>query len=300
VTLPVGPLTGVLHEAATHAGLDTTGARPLRIHSNAVFALPRSGAVLRIADGALQRERAERAVLVTRWLAGQGFPAVRPLDLAQPVEVPLPAGGSVAVTYWHLVPAAAPDIRPSAAALARLLRDLHRLVPPVPLPGFRPLARVVPAVEECPLLDRDERGWLRARIADLTARLAALEFPLPGPVLVHGDAHRNNLIVAATGGCVLADWDNVALDRPEWDLVPTTNSARYGVPPGDRAEFAARYGWDLASWPDWTVLRDLHELRSLGAYLRRAPISPPHATELRRRLTSLRTNDRTTRWYPVG
>jgi aminoglycoside phosphotransferase (APT) family kinase protein len=300
VKLPVGPLTGVLHEAATHAGLDTTGALPLRIHSNAVFALPRSGAVLRIADGALQRERAERAVAVTRWLAGQGFPAVRPLDVAQPVEVPLSTGGAVAVTYWHLVPAAAPSIRPPPATLARLLRDLHRLVPPVPLPRFRPLARVVPAAEECPLLDRDDLRWLRARIAELTARLATLESPLPGPVLVHGDAHRNNVIVAAGGGCVLADWDNVSLDRPEWDLVPTANSARYGVPAADRAEFAAGYGWDLAGWPEWTVLRDLHELRSLGAYLRRAPTSPPHATELRRRLDSLRTNDRTTPWYAVG
>ena len=299
MTLPVGPLTGVLREAATHAGLDTTGARPLRIHSNAVFALPRSGAVLRIADGALQRERAERAVAVTRWLAGQGFPAVRPLDLAQPVEVSLPDGGAVAVTYWHLVPAA-PDIRPPPSALARLLRDLHRLVPPVPLPRFRPLARVVPAVDECPLLDRDDRRWLRGRIDALTDRLAGLEFPLPGPVLVHGDAHRNNVIAAAAGGCVLADWDNVSLDRPEWDLVPTANSARYGVPAGDRAEFAAGYGWNLAAWPDWTVLRDLHELRSLGAYLRRAPTSPPHARELRRRLDSLRTGNRATRWYPVG
>ena len=74
-----------LASACNHVGLDPTGAVLLRYHVNAVYHLPRSGAVARMSP--IKRlEQARRGVQVTRWLIAHGFPATAPLDVDQPVD----------------------------------------------------------------------------------------------------------------------------------------------------------------------------------------------------------------------
>ncbi|VFA95282.1 thiamine kinase [Nocardia farcinica] len=147
------------------------------------------------------------------------------------------------------------------------------------------------------LLDPDDREWLRCRAADLVARFDATHFPL-GRGLVHADAHTEN-VVRDGADWKLIDWDNACSGPRELDLAATLPD-HFHTPAADRTEFVTAYGYDPLEWPDWTVLRDIVELGSLGSYIRLAPTRPPAAHELRRRLASLRTGDRGVVWKPVG
>lgn len=53
---------------------------------------------------------------------------------------------------------------------------------------------------------------------------------------------------------------------------------------GVSAPASLAYGYDVRAWPEWTVLRDITELHSLGAYIRLAPDKPAAADELRHRI----------------
>ncbi|MFI2477810.1 hypothetical protein [Nocardia xishanensis] len=71
-------------------------------------------------------------------------------------------------------------------------------------------------------------------------------------------------------------------------------------PQHERERFAAAYGYDLLDWPGWTLLRDITELHSLGAYIRLAPTKPAAAEELRQRIRSLRIGDKAAIWQAVS
>ena len=224
--------------------------------------------------------------------------------MAQPVAVG-PEGSGAVVTFWGYLPQPS-GWTPDAAGFGRLVRHLHTLGgPPVPLPRVAPLARLhaslgIDAARSRPALTAADHRWLRERGAGLLATWAGLVPPL-GVGLVHGDAHLGNLLCdQGRRRAVLGDWDPVAVGPREWDLVLLAGDDRFGLPAAERDAFAAGYGHDVTGWAPWTVLRDLRELHSLAAYIRRAPDSPPAAGELARRLVSLRTGDRTARWHAVG
>jgi len=190
--------------------------------------------------------------------------------------------------------------RPSTEAFGRLLRRLHALpAPPVSLPPMRPMARLDAAVEADGTLGDADRAWLLERRRTLLSAFQ-LDSPL-GHGLIHGDAHLGNLLPSTEpAGMVLADWDSVVDGPREWDLVLIAGNDRFGMSAADRAAFAHGYGYDVTTWPGWTVLRDLRELHSLAAYLRLAPTDPPAAAELRHRLASLRSGDRNVAWHALG
>ncbi|MFG2525303.1 phosphotransferase [Streptomyces sp. NPDC048527] len=97
MTTSTAPTQAILQAACLAAGLDSTGAEPIRIAENSIWRLPR-GVVVRIARPG-QSAAATREVQVARWLADQGVPAVRTLDLRQPVT----ANGHP-VTFWQELP----------------------------------------------------------------------------------------------------------------------------------------------------------------------------------------------------
>lgn len=98
----------VLREVCEDLGIDHRDAELLRVRSNAVFKL-RSEIVVRIATAPNALTRLPLVLAVARWLAEQGFPAVRPADEIS--EQPVVHEGRV-VTFWHYVPpAAAPPPR---------------------------------------------------------------------------------------------------------------------------------------------------------------------------------------------
>ncbi|ATL67238.1 aminoglycoside phosphotransferase family protein [Nocardia terpenica] len=276
-------------------GVDGRNARQLHQRSNAVWLV--DTLVVRLApDTELRRERAVTALAVTRWLAEEGMSiALAPVDGEQPVY----ADGAVA-TFWPYRPS---DEQPGPAELGELARRLHSVdVPPFSVPRYRPLRRLreALAVDEAraiSALPGEDREWLREQADRLVTRFAATRFPL-GEGLIHGDLHGENAVMDRSRW-VLIDWDNAAVGPRELDLVGTLPD-HFHEPDTYRRQFTHAYGYDLLDWPDWTLLRDITEFHSLGSYIRLAPSNAAAATELARRLRSLRTGDRSIVWQSVS
>ncbi|MGC5033876.1 phosphotransferase [Micromonospora sp. DT229] len=283
--------------ACVIVGFDPSGLQPMRLHSNAVFALP-GRVVVRVGAGADAVGRAGRAVMVTRWLAGHRFPTVVPVG---GVDQPVVVGGSargIPVTFWEMADVGPDPAAVSAIDLGRLLARLHQLCPPFVLPRFRPLERLAAAVGESGWRVASDRRWIEERMAELEDCLGRAQFRL-GWGLVHGDAQLDN-VLSSRAGPLLGDWDNVSTAPREWDLVPAAVEQRFGGSPRLLTELLAAYGADPTADPGWAVLCDIYELRSIAAHIRRAPVSPPHAREAALRIASLRCGDWGVRWSAVG
>ena len=273
--------------ACGQAGLDPAGARLIRDYANLVYELPAERVVLRLADASTpgKFERLRTSVRVTRWLAEQDFPAVRPLDVRQPV-------GGRGLLRHLLAPRAARraaagpggarrGAAPAARAAAGPVRPAH----------LRPVrGSVRRAIDACRVLSDADRDWLLERCAALSeAYYERLEFALPYG-LIHGDAHRGNLL-RSRGRLVLCDWDSVSAGPREIDLVPTLQGVRFGLTERQRNGFSEAYGYDITTWPGYPVLRDMRELQTLTAVLRNAHRDQRAHDELRLRLESLRAGD---------
>ncbi|GAA2907542.1 aminoglycoside phosphotransferase family protein [Streptosporangium fragile] len=281
-----------LGDACRQVGLDLTGAVMMRNFANTVYHLPAERAVVRLAEATApgRYDRLVTSVRVTRWLAEQGFPAIRPLPVKQPVA----AEGFLA-TFWRHEEHIGPP--PDPAQLGPLLRRLHDL-PPVPfeLPTHDPFGGVRRAIDASVVLDDGDRAWLLDRCETLAETYyERVEFVLPYG-LVHGDAHRGNMI-RTLGGFVLCDWDGVCAGPREIDLIPTLQGVRFGLTERQRANFIEAYGYDATTWAGYPVLRDMRELQTLTAVLRNAHRDRAAHDELRHRLDSLRAGDDRL-WHP--
>lgn len=298
-----GPLAAAAHAVAAQLGLNADQARPLRLHDAATLLLPAGHVVIRLlpaTDEAMARAR--RAVRLTGWLTGQDFPTIRPAT-----DEPIETDGYVA-TAWHEVAAhqSGPPMEVNTA-LGRLLRALHTLpVPPVELPAADPLARLrsalrLDAARPQPVLDRDDTAFLHGRIEELSARYAAMRFPL-GSGLIHNDAHPGNLVPDPTSRhrYLLTDWEGACIGPRELDVVLVgAPGSRFGDPDNERLAFTRAYGYDIATWPEFQTLRDIRDLHSLAAYIRAGTRKPAALPQLRIRIASLRDGDRSVRWSAI-
>ncbi|HZG03335.1 MAG TPA: phosphotransferase [Streptomyces sp.] len=143
--------------ACRSAGLDSDGARLIRLGENALFQLAAHRVIVRIARSTDYLPSVRREVAVSRWLAEEGFPAARTVDdLEQPVVV---AGRPV--TFWHLIEEG--DRKPTYGELGGLLRDLHamRLPADLELPSYDAFGRTDLRVEKATGIPEDDRklGW---------------------------------------------------------------------------------------------------------------------------------------------
>lgn len=286
----------VLRDVCERVGLDATGARLLRLRSNAVFKL-RADMVVRITTDPDAMTRLPVVLAVARWLADRGFPAVRPVDdiPGQPI-----VHDGRTVTFWRYVRSTG---RPTTRQLGRVLRSLHcEPVPPIALRRLTdPLAEVRQAVEHAAgpgtgVLTCDQRAWLRDRIEELTGRW--LDLDTGAPVLLHGDAWIDNLLRLHDGDVMLCDWDGVAIGPREWDLVHTYHGQRrFGLSAADVDDFARAYGSDLRLWSGYSTLMEVRDMYAVGIHIRNAVGDPFSRQELPRRLDSLTRGDGHARWY---
>ncbi|MFF5208334.1 phosphotransferase family protein [Streptosporangium sp. NPDC000396] len=281
-----------LSDSCRQAGLDIRGFTLMRDFANTVYHLPAEGVVVRLAQATTpgKFDRLVTSVRVTRWLVEQGFPTIRPLGLKQPVV----AKGFLA-TFWRHEEHIGPP--PDPAQLGPLLRRLHDLPPmPFELPTHDPFGAVRGAIEASLALGENDRGWLLRRCEALAeAYYERLEFALPYG-LVHGDAHRGNMI-RTRDGLLLCDWDGVCAGPREIDLIPTLQGVRFGLTERQRSNFSEAYGYDATAWEGYPVLRDMRELQTLTAVLRNAHRDRTAHDELRHRLGSLRADDDRL-WHP--
>ncbi|MPZ80265.1 MAG: phosphotransferase [Actinophytocola sp.] len=296
--MPEGlPGLDALAQVCRAFGLNDRDARLLHHRSNAVYLLPHEQIVARLAPAtALRRERAATVIALTRWISTRPSPiALPPMPGNQPV-----VADSAVATFWPYRPTTPP---PTLGDLAGLLRQLHELpAPPFSVPRYRPLHRLDEALEidqrrHQPALTAEDRAWLGARARTLVDAFAKTTFPL-AIGLVHADAHRENL-VRRGDGWVLIDWDQACLGPRELDLLAGLPD-HFHEAEADRTAFLSAYGYDLTRWRNWTLLRDIAELHSVASYIRLAPGKPAAAEELARRVTSLRSGDRSVRWRAVS
>jgi aminoglycoside phosphotransferase (APT) family kinase protein len=283
-------LTKVLHAVCGEVGLDANGAELLRLTANAVFRLRTTRVVVRISAPRSQFAGVCQTVQVARWLDQIGFPAVRLHgDQEQPVVL-----GDYLATFWdYLPPGSTP---PSLGALALLLRQLHPLTPPFPLPRWDPIADTRQLLARGNGLAEADRAFLECWCDELEAELVLMTPALPAGV-IHGDAWQGNLLMRC-GTPVLCDLDQVSVGPREWDLVPTiVNALRFGHPAGPAQRFLEVYGFDVTLWHGFSVLRKARELVMLAGVTPVLSSSPLIAQEFAQRIDGLR-NGREERWIP--
>jgi Ser/Thr protein kinase RdoA (MazF antagonist) len=283
----------ILGEACRAVGLDPSGARLMRLGSNAVYRLV-GPVVVRVGRPGGSDEGG-RIVDVARWLAVADYPAVRALEVEQPVVV-----DGLAVTFWEAVSEDGDAYAP-VRNVARLLVRLHSLTPPqgLKLPEFDAFDGIAHRLDTNGWLSEDDRAFLAARLRELRERYAGLEFTLPREV-IHGDANIGNVLLDDHGEAVVIDLDGFADGPREWDLIQTAIFYdRFGWHTHEEYKaFVEVYGFDVMTWPGYPLLRDIRELHMVTWLIQGAADSQPAADEARKRITSLRTGSSRHSWLP--
>lgn len=291
-------LRQALEYACAERGLSLTGSRLIHRYTNAVYLLPAEQAVARITTG--DPRHAQVAHAVAGWLADEvGLAVTAPLRDMPPVAV----NASTTASFWVYYPQPE-DFGPlTSAHLARILRPLHAVEDvPFELETWQPLVSLTAVLNEPEAtsnLTAADLDWLRDRVEEVRAQVAALGSPL-GHGLIHGDAWVGNLLWhTATGhdAAVLGDWDWVAHGPREVDLIPTWHAAiRYSRDEQWAQDFAHIYGYNLATWDGFPTLLAMRDLVQLTGPLRRARDHPEFATALHQRLNGIRNGDLQGAW----
>lgn len=274
----------ILATACEIAELDTDGAHLLRLGENALFHLPAHSVVVRIARTMDYWSDVAKEVSVARWLAAYEFPAGHLYEVPQPIEV-----ANHPVTFWQFIRGR--NGGPSDIGhLGALLRRLHTLPRPTAfdLPGEDILGRVRRRIERAPVSAAD-KDFLRSRLAELTAELPRLRFPLD-PAPTHGDAHVQNLIFR-DGQPILIDFERFAWGQPEWDLSMTATEYQTAGwwTDSEYSQFVEAYGYDVTSWKDgFPILRATHELKMTTWLMQNVNQSPEIAKEYETRMRTIR------------
>lgn len=282
----------LLGQACGVAGLDADGARLLRIGSNAVYHLAEP-VVVRISRGD-DLERARRTVAVARWLEHVDYPAVRAIDVDQPIEL-----DGHAATFWQSVSDDG-DQYADIAEVAQVLAALHRLSAPayLHLPMLEPFKRTE-RIAANEWLSPEDRFFLTEQIAIMQERYAQLQFVLPQGV-IHGDANIGNVLHDRDGKPVVIDLDGFAIGPREWDLILTAvYYDSFGWHTHEEYEtFVRAYGFDIMQWPGYPTMRAICELLMVTWVVQGAGENPRVAAEATKRIATLRTGASRKDWQP--
>ena len=175
-----------------------------------------------------QQQRQARELAAVSWLAAQGVPVVSPSPLvpAKPVQ-----RDGFSMTFWELVevtPQAETDMLPNT----KLVPQLHAALRAYKgeLPFLSPVAITIPSclrfIEEHPELlaaedlQRAQREWHTLEPILSSQRAFEAAFPRASVQPIHGDAPFYN-VIHTTSGVRYADFEDVTLGPPEWDLAGT-------------------------------------------------------------------------------
>lgn len=284
----------LLERACLIAGLDAEGARLLRIGSNMVYRLP-ARVVVRISRPGAEIEHARRTVAVARWLETINYPAVRVVDVNQPVVL-----DEHAITFWEAVSDDG-DQYATVGEVAEVLVKLHELVAPddLYLPTLERFEDAAKRIQTNGWLSPDDRGFLTETLASMRDRYSELEFVLPQGV-IHGDANVGNVLHDYNGNPVVIDLDGFAIGPREWDLALTAiYYDSFGWHTRKEYEtFVRVYGFDIMKWPGYPVMRAVREFLMVTWVIQKANENPRVAAEAQKRIAALRTGASRKDWEP--
>jgi hypothetical protein len=274
----------VLTDVCRQAGIDATGAVLLRHQTNAVYLLPRSEIVVKIARPSERPEDLDRTLALVRWIVSEGILTVPPT----PHEQPLESAGCLA-TFWPYV-TQQDQPRVTAGDLGRPLRALHALSPPIDLPPLDLIDGIRNAIASSRILSGPEREFLTTYSDKAAAAAATVQYELQ-PGLIHEDPQHHNALQMKQG-TALIDWDGACIGPREWDLVTIEIHCRRFFPdPAEYTQFVDAYGLDIREWSGYKAIRDLRELRMITTNARKsAPGSLP-AAEVHTRIAQLQRGE---------
>jgi aminoglycoside phosphotransferase (APT) family kinase protein len=284
----------VFERACAIAGIDVAGARLLRVGSNTVYRL-KAPVIARVSRPGTDAGHVRRTVAVARWLESVGYPAVRVVDVDQPVVIE----GRV-VTFWEAVSDDG-DEYASTAEVAEVLLELHMLTVPedLHLPDLAPFDSAPRRIEGNTWLSAADRAFLIAMLAQMRAAYEGLEFVLP-PGVIHGDANVGNVLRDGRGRPVVIDLDGFAVGPREWDLALTAiYYDSFGWHTREEYEdFVRVYGFDIMAWPGYPVMRAVREFLMVTWVIQKAAESEQAAAEARKRIAALRSGASRKDWQP--
>ncbi|MFE4059973.1 phosphotransferase [Streptomyces sp. NPDC059096] len=282
MTAPHHETYAALLAACATAGLDATGAEPIRLAENAIWRLP-GGLVARIAKPG-QQNHSSRELRLARWLTTTGIPVVRPYPgLHSPV-----LADDRPVTFWEELP---PHGTGTVLDVATLLKQLHVLpLPDFPIGHLDPFIRISNRIEAATTLPAPDRTWLHALLTEL--QTAWPEMPMGRPeCVIHGDAWTGNVARPLNGGdAILLDLERCSQGPPEWDLVSTAIklTTTGTITPTEYDEFCTAYGTDVLEWPSYATMRRTRELRMTTYAAQHAATHPEWRREAQHRVDCLR------------
>lgn len=279
----------VLKQACAAVSLNSSDARLLRGHTNAVILLRRDPVVVKIARRGSRLDDVTRTVAFVRWLMAVEFPTVPLLPVDQPVVV-----DHHAVTFWIYLPQ--PDHPVTAVQLASPLRALHALTPPeVSLPAHDNIRAIRRSVSGITTLPNSTVDFLIDCTDRLESDLKSISFARQSGTIQGDPQHRNAL--HTPDGVVLCDWDTVTIGQPEWDLVTVEiHCRRFGYGRRHYEQFADAYGFDVRQWSGYRTLAQIRELRMITTNARKAHHSPGSLEEVKRRIEGVRRDDAELQW----
>jgi aminoglycoside phosphotransferase (APT) family kinase protein len=284
----------LLDRACRIAEMEADGARLLRMGSNTVYRLT-APVIVRISRVGAYVEHVRRTVAVARWLESVNYPAVRVLDVDQPIVL----NGHV-ITFWETVSDYG-DQYATVGEVAEVLVKLHGLVAPddLHLPALAPFESAARRIEANDWLSRSDRDFLTETLARMRAGYAELEFALPQGI-IHGDANVGNVLRDYHGNPVVIDLDGFAIGPREWDLALTAiYYDSFGWHTREEYEtFVHVYGFDIMKWPGYPVMRAVREFLMVTWVIQKASESPRAAAEATKRIAALRTGASRKDWEP--
>jgi Ser/Thr protein kinase RdoA (MazF antagonist) len=285
----------LLQQACAIAGFDADGARLMRVGSNAVYRLA-APVVVRISRDGADVDQARRTVAVARWLESADYPAVRIVDIDQPLAI-----DGHFITFWKPVSDNG-DKYATVGEVAEVLLKLHTLVAPeyLHLPALTsPLEKAGSRIEASSWLSASDREFLAEKLVKLKDTYDGLEFVLPQGV-IHGDASIGNVLHDFEGNPVVIDLDGFANGPREWDLALTAiyyDSFEWHTRE-EYETFVRVYGFDIMQWPGYPIMREVREFLMVTWVIQKAGESERTAAEARKRIKALRTGSSRKDWHP--
>ena len=283
-----------LEQACATAGIDADGARLLRVGSNAVYRL-KPPVIVRVSRPGADADQVRRTVAVARWLESVDYPAVRAVDIDQPITV-----DRHLITFWEAVSDDG-DQYASTAEVAEVLVRLHSLTTPeyLRLPELAPFANAPRRIETNTWLNPEDRAFLITMLPQMRTAYDGLEFTLP-PGVIHGDANVGNVLRDRHGNPVVIDLDGFAVGPREWDLALTAiYYDSFGWHTREEYEdFVRVYRFDIMQWPGYPVMRAVREFLMVTWVIQKAAESAQAAAEARKRIAALRTGASRKDWQP--